>query len=118
MESEITSYCDNKRILRGRPTQIVEYDPNQDDAPRISTKVVLEEKVLVVSYNDGDSVKQLKIHDLAEQRNGQTKEQRVTLTVLEGKGHIGIVDNGETTIVRVSSIISVTSAWVPVEKNA
>lgn len=107
---ELTVYQDNK-IIRTEPTERVVYNPATGENPHVEVVQVPKEKVLILTFNNGDSIEKLEIRNLAEKRGEQTKEQLLNRRIIEGKGHIMVVDKEENRIIRISNIVSVETKW-------
>lgn len=111
MSVEIASSSQNNKFIRVEEEQKAVYHPETKSASLEIVKVT-KEKVLVLTFNNGLSIEEIIIHDLADMRGNQTKEQLVLQKVAEGRGHLVVLHNGEKRMIRISNIISVDTRWI------
>lgn len=105
---ELIPYKKENKILR--ETTIPVAEPTEDGGAAIVNKKVVQEKILILKFNDGGKIIDLVVSNLAEPRGKMTKEQVINNRLLERSGHIRISGLHPITI-RVSNIISIREEW-------
>lgn len=111
MAKELTIYLQNNKILREEKITVVKYDPKTDTEAHSILQTVVKEKVMVITFNNGNKIEKITISNLGEKRDGRTKEQLLNQRIIEGNGHIMIADGIKNRILRISNIISVEIEW-------
>lgn len=109
--SELAITRNDNKIVREAYTTIVRFNPLSNPNPVAVEKKITQEKILVINFNNGERTERIEVHNLAEKRGNLTKEQLLNRRIIEGKGHIMILDKGVNRIIRVSNIISVETEW-------
>lgn len=113
MSVEIASLSQNNKFIRVEEEHKAIFHPETNSASLEIVKAT-KEKVLVLTFNNGTSIEEIIIRNLADMRGNQTKEQLVLQKVAEGRGHLVVLHNDEKRMIRISNIISATTKWLPI----
>lgn len=102
----------NNKIIQERIIEVVD---NTSDELKLIKKTVPFERVLVIYFNNGKSIENIIINNLATpiEINGQkfTKEERLLRQIMLGEKNLLLRDY-DNMIIRTSNIIKVEPKWV------
>lgn len=113
MSGELVTLQKDGKIIRVEEEHKAVFHPETNSAS-LDIMETIKEKVLILTFNNGISIENIIIRNLADMRGNLTKEQLVYQKVAEGKGHLVVLSNGEKRIIRVSNIISVDTKWLTI----